>query len=258
MKVLFIHQNFPGQFAHLAPALAGQGHDVVAFRMQKPPLTEWQGVGTIAYQVERGTTPNVHPWVSEFETQTIRAEAVFRAALKLRAEGFVPDVIIAHPGWGESLFLKDVWPGTKLGAYCEFFYHARGVDVGFDQEFQPDEGELCRVRLKNINNLLLFEVGDAGLSPTYWQASTFPEPFRNAITVVHDGIDTDAITPDPNASITLNGQVKLTRADEIITFANRNLEPYRGYHIFMRALPEILERRPETRVLIVGGEGGSY
>lgn len=260
MRVLFVHQNFPGQFKFLAPALATDlKNTVMAMTMQKVNATEWQGIQLVPYSASRGTTPNVHPWVSDFETKTIRSEACFRAALQLKAQGFVPDVLIAHPGWGESLFLKDVWPKAKLGIYCEFFYHPEGADVGFDPEFPPkDVGDACRLRLKNINNLLHFEVADAGISPTHWQASTFPEPFRSKITVVHDGIDTDAVVPSANVSLTLNGNLTFTKQDEVITFVNRNLEPYRGYHIFMRALPEMLKRRPNARVLIVGGDDVSY
>lgn len=259
MNILFIHQNFPGQFKFLAPALAAQGHNVVAMTMQKVNATEWQGVKLAPYSASRSTTPNVHPWVSDFETKVIRGEAAFRAALALRDSGFIPDVIVAHSGWGESLFLKDVWPQAKLGIYCEFYYHPEGVDVGFDPEFpSKDEGEVCRLRLKNLNNLLHFEVADAGISPTYWQASTFPEPFRSKITVVHDGIDTETVAPNPNVSLTLNGSITLTKADEVITFVNRNLEQYRGYHIFMRTLPEILRQRPRARVLVVGGDDVSY
>ncbi len=259
MKILFIHQNFPGQFKFLAPALVKQGHTVVAMTMQKTEAKEWQGVRLAPYTATRGTTPKVHPWISDFETKTIRAEACFRAALRLRAEGLNPDLIVSHHGWGESLFLKDVWPQAKLAIYCEFYYHPRGADVGFDPEFPAeDAGEVCRLRLKNLNNLLHFEVADAAISPTHWQASTFPEPFRSKITVVHDGIDTEAVAPNLAVTLTLNGNIKLTRADEVITFVNRNLEPYRGYHIFMRALPELLKRRPQARVLIVGADDVSY
>ena len=259
MNILFIHQNFPGQFKFLAPALVKQGHTVVAMTMQKTEAKEWQGVRLAPYTATRGTTPKVHPWISDFETKTIRAEACFRAALRIRAEGLNPDLIVSHHGWGESLFLKDVWPQAKLAIYCEFYYHPRGADVGFDPEFPAeDAGEVCRLRLKNLNNLLHFEVADAAISPTHWQASTFPEPFRSKITVVHDGIDTEAVAPNPAVSLTLNGNIKLTRADEVITFVNRNLEPYRGYHIFMRTLPELFKRRPQARVLIVGADDVSY
>lgn len=259
MKILCIHQNFPGQFKHLAPALVAAGHEVVAFTLQANQPAVWKGVRLVGYKVGRGTTPNMHPWVSDFETKTIRGEAFFRAALQVKAAGFSPEVVLAHHGWGESLFVKEVWPQAKLAIYCEFFYHAHGADVGFDPEFPPqDVGEPCRLRLKNVNNLLHFEVAEAGISPTHWQASTFPEPFRSKITVVHDGIDTAVAAPNPKVSLTLNNSLTLTKNDEVITFVNRNLEPYRGYHSFMRALPAIMRARPHAQVLIVGGDGVSY
>ncbi|CAN7709847.1 glycosyltransferase [Pseudoduganella sp. LjRoot289] len=260
MRVLFIHQNFPGQFKHLAPLLAADpANEVLAFSLMTNAPDSYQGVRIIRYGVARGSTTGVHPWVQDFETKAIRAEAAFRAALALRETGFVPDVIIAHPGWGESLFLKEVWPKAKLGIYCEFFYHTEGADLGFDPEFlSTDPGDPCRLRLKNLNNLLHFETASAGISPTEWQASTFPEPFRSKITVVHDGIDTDAIAPDPSVRLTFSDGSALTRADEVITFVNRNLEPYRGYHVFMRALPELLKRRPNVHILMVGGDDVSY
>ena len=263
MNILFIHQNFPGQFKFLAPALVKMGHHVVAMTMQKIEAVAWQGVQIVPYTSTKSSTPRIHPWVGDFETKTIRAEACFRAALEMKTDGFTPEIIVAHHGWGESLFLKEVWPLAKLGIYCEFFSQSHGTDVNFDPEFpSPDPGEACRVQLKNLNNLLHFEVADAGISPTHWQASTFPEPFKNQITVIHDGIDTNAVAPNPAVSLTLkkaNGEdLVLTRNDEVITFVNRNLEPYRGYHTFMRALPDLLRQKPNARVLMVGGDDVSY
>jgi len=263
MNLLLIHQNFPGQFKHLAPALVLDGHRVMAMPLTAGAATPWEGVERRPYQVARGSSREVHPWVKDFETKTIRAEACFRAALSLRKEGFQPDAIVAHHGWGESLFLKEVWPRAKLGVYCEFFYRSIGADSGFDPEFPAtDPGDVCRLRLKNLNNLLHFEIADAGISPTHWQASTFPEPFRSRISVVHDGIDTDTLKPDHGVQLTLTTgagqQLILTRRDEVVTFVNRNLEPYRGFHTFMRALPDLLRRRPHACVLIVGGNQVSY
>lgn len=260
MNILFIHQNFPGQFKHLAPALAADpANTVVALTLQKVQVTEWQKVKLAPYQVGRGSTPNIHPWSSDFESKLIRGEACFRAALRLKEQGFTPDVIIAHHGWGESLFIKEVWPKARLGIYCEFYYHAEGADSNFDPEFANHEpGEACRLRVKNLNNLMHFETADAAIAPTRWQASLFPEPFQQRISVIHDGIDTARLIPNRQASLTLDDQTVLTCDDEIITFVNRNLEPYRGYHIFMRALPELLQRRPRARVLIVGGDSVSY
>ena len=264
MRILFIHQNFPGQFKHLAPALAARGDDVHALTINnKAEAGQWQGVTLHSYAPQRGSTAGMHPWVSDLETKVIRGEACFRAAQALRDGGFVPDVIIAHPGWGESLFLKQVWPQARLGLYAEFHYNAEGGDVGFDPEFPvaDPEADACRLRLKNINTQLHAEVADAAISPTHWQASTFPQPFRDRITVVHDGIDTDVIRPNAQATLTLKSRGRdlvLTRDHEIVTFVNRNLEPYRGYHTFMRALPALLAARPNARVLIVGGDDVSY
>jgi glycosyltransferase involved in cell wall biosynthesis len=269
MNILLIHQNFPGQFKFLAPALVREGHKVVAMTMQKVTVdhtgtAQWQGVQVLPYKATQGTTPKTHPWVTDFETKMIRGEACFRAALKLKQWGFVPDVIVAHHGWGESVFLKEVWPLARMGIYCEFYYNPQGSDVGFDPEFpvKDPEGDACRLRLKNLNNLLHFDVAQAGISPTQWQASTFPEPFRSRISVIHDGIDTNAVCPNPAVSMTIKGRngnsIALTRQGEVITFVNRNLEPYRGYHVFMRALPELLKRRPNARVLLVGANDVSY
>jgi len=263
MVILFVHQNFPGQFKHLAPALVKRGHKVLALTIKDAPPIDWMGVRVIPYMPARGSTANIHPWVVDIETKIIRAEAAFRAAVALRGQGLRPDLIVAHPGWGESLFLKDVWPEAKLAIYCEFFYHPTGADVGFDPEFSTiDLSEVCRLRLKNLNNEMHFQVADAALSPTQWQASTFPEPFRSKITVVHDGINTRQLKPEPRpAFLPAAGQALGLAIDPdrpVVTFVNRNLEPYRGYHSFMRALPRILLENPRAAVFIVGADGVSY
>lgn len=257
MRILFVHQNFPGQFKHLAPAMGQQGHEVVALGINAaPPLPD---VKHIRYTPQRGSGKDTHPWVRDIETKVIRGEAAFHAAQQLKTQGFTPDVIVAHPGWGESLFMKDVWPQARLGLYAEFFYKEQGADVGFDTEFTPLQNtEACRIHTKNINNLMHFDLADAALSPTHWQASTYPAPFRRKITVAHDGIDTQALKPESKAFITLNKSLRIEAGDELITFVNRNLEPYRGFHIFMRALPRLLRERPQARVVIVGDNGVSY
>ena len=258
MKILFVHQNFPGQFKFLAPALVAQGHQVHAMLMNEVSISQWQGVHLVPYRAARGSSRSIHPWVADFETKTIRAEANFRKAIDLKNTGYSPDVIIVHPGWGESLFLKEVWPAAKLSIYCEFFYHAHGADLGFDAEFaDSDIATPCRIRLKNLNNLMHFDLADAGLSPTKWQASTYPEGFRKKITVVHDGIDTVTLQPNPDATFELD-TYKLTKQDEVITYVSRNLEPYRGFHVFMRALPALLKARPHAQIIVVGGDDVSY
>lgn len=257
MNILFVHQNFPAQFKHLAPALVELGHEVKALAINSNPVP--LGVEVVHYKLLRKNTPGIHPWLLDMESKVIRAEAAFYTALKMRDEGFNPDVIIAHPGWGEALFLNDVWPEARLGLYAEFYYQANKNEIGFDPEFsQPHVSEASRLRLKNANHDLQFALADALLSPTAFQASTFPPSLQQKITVAHDGIDTHLLKPTANAELRLNNTTTLNQHSEIITFVNRNLEPLRGYHIFMRALPEILRQRPNARVIIVGGDEVSY
>jgi len=260
MKILFIHQNFPGQYKHLAPALAAQGHQCVALTLRVKEATTWQGVRVLPYGIKRRQGQGIHPWVQDFDTKVIRAEACFAAALTLRDQGFTPDIIVAHPGWGESMFLRDVWPTARIGLYCELYHLSGPEHVGFDPEFQQKKGEAekLRIRLKNLNNLVHFPVADLGLSPTRFQAGTFPPEWREKISVIHDGINTDMLVRNDAARFDLPDGSFVTREDEVITFVNRNLEPYRGYHIFMRALPRLLKERPKAKVLIVGGDEVSY
>jgi glycosyltransferase involved in cell wall biosynthesis len=260
MQILFIHANFPSQFKHLAPALAADPQNVVmALTMQKDPPADWEGVRQLGYYPKRGPSPATHSWGSDFETKMICGEACMRAAQALKEEGFMPDVIIAHPGRGESLFLKQVWPNAKLAIYCDFFHQAEGGDYDFDPEFpKTNMDENCHQSLRNTNNLLHMHIADAGISPTYYQANAYPEPFRSKITVSNLGIDTDKIAPNPNIVLNNNGKFALQNGDEVITFVNRNLEPFRGFHIFMRALPQLLKRRPHAHVLMVGADDVGY
>lgn len=260
MKILLIHQNFPGQYKHLAPALVRLGHEVVALTCKVKEPQTWQGVRIVPYSIQGASTPNVHPWLADFETKLLRATSCYRGAKGLKSQGFTPDVICAHHGWGESMFLKDIWPEARLGLYCELYHLTEHPFLNFDPEFpsKSPEADILRIRMKNLNNRLHEEVMDAGISPTRFQASTFPEHWQSRITVAHDGIDTEVVRPNPGASLQIDDQLTLTRDDEVITFINRNLEPYRGYHIFMRALPEILKKRPNAHVVILGGDETSY
>ncbi|MEL6648921.1 MAG: glycosyltransferase, partial [Pseudomonadota bacterium] len=203
---------------------------------------------------------NTHPWVVDFDTKVTRAHACFSAARELRAQGFDPDLILAHPGWGEPMFLKDVWPKARMGIYCELYHLTDYPHAGYDPEFQSGDAleAALRIRMKNVHNHIHFDAADAGISPTKFQADTFPAPFRDQITVCHDGINTQVSRPNPDVTLQLQKHGQLSRENEIITFVNRNLEPYRGYHIFMRALPRLLRERPDATVLIVGGNDVSY
>jgi glycosyltransferase involved in cell wall biosynthesis len=188
-----------------------------------------------------------------------RAEQVLYALTSLLSSGFVPDVIVAHPGWGETLPLRTIFPRARIILYCEFFYGTEGRDVGFDPEFPQTgaDGDVA-LHLKNATTLLALAECDVGLSPTLWQRSTFPEIYQPRIKVIHEGVDTEALKPEAEVGLRLPIGRTLRREDEVVTFVARNLEPLRGYHIFMRALPRILKERPRAQVLVIGEDRTYY
>ena len=257
MKVLFVHQNCPGQFRHLAPHLAADPANVVRFLTQ-PGKPRPQGVEVIEYEPHRKVTPKIHPYLASTEAAVLNGQGVARAAIALDESGFRPDIMIGNAGWGETLFLKDIWPDAPLLQMAEFYYRARGSDVGFDPEFDGGRDSILRARARAGPHLLAIEAADAAYAPTEWQRRQFPKAYRDKIRVIHDGIDCNRARPNPSAAFALPDGRVLSRNDEVLTYVARNLEPYRGFHSFMRALPAVLDSRPEAQVVIVGGDEVSY
>ncbi len=260
MDVVFIHNNFPGQFVHTAAALARRP-GVRVFAVGGPTAKMGPGISLAAYRLPQNPPRAGHPLAERFVTDIVRGELAASAMQKLKQEAKVdPALVVGHSGWGETLFARDMFPNAKHLVYSEFFYNHSGSDVGFDPEF-PEAGlrGAFRVRTKNAGMLTSLASADLGLSPTEWQKRQHPAMLWDRIRVIHDGVDTVAASPEPNARFEIPGTGRTLRPrDEVITFVNRQLEPYRGYHIFMRALPEIMRRRPNAEVLIVGGDGVSY
>jgi glycosyltransferase involved in cell wall biosynthesis len=260
MQVLFIHQNFPGQYRHLAAAMAARGDQVHA--IAGPGARGLPSIPLHRYDpMPAKGVPDCHPWVADLQTKSLRAEAVARLIDQLvQSKQLRPDLVVGHPGWGELLGIKDVLPGVPVLHQVEFVYQLQGGDVGFDPELgTPGWTEQTRLRLRRAPQLLAFHDLDWGLSPTRWQASTVPEPFRERVSVIHEGIDTDVIAPRPGSQIHLKrAGVTFRPGDEVVSFVSRQLEPYRGFHRFMRALPALQARRPRAHVVIVGGDGVSY
>lgn len=258
MKLLFVHQNFPGQFKHFVRFCQASGHEVVGLGAGQ--VAGVDGMRVFSYTLGRGNAPGVHAWAQEFESKVIRGEACALALQRLKSTGFEPDVIFAHPGWGEALFVKAVFPRAKLVCLMEYYYRLEGQDMGFDPEFPVMSLEdQARLASKNANLLLAMEAMDYGVSPTPWQASTLPTWVGDKLWLIHEGIDTTLCKPNVSARIALPDRgVEIRPGDEVLTFVARNLEPVRGYHVFMRALPEIMARRPNVKVFIVGGDGVSY
>jgi glycosyltransferase involved in cell wall biosynthesis len=248
MKLLFVHQNFPGQDRHLAAHYAAQKGNLVV------------GIGEKANVLRQGRIPGVQllgythtekQHADRFTAPALKAiergKQVAGGALQLKRQGFYPDVIFTHIGWGEALFLKAVFPKARVLLYCEFFYRARGGDMGFDPEYPPNAEKILRLRVMNAPLLMSLDASDWGMAPTRWQQKQFSPAHAARMSVIHDGIDTDLVLPP-----------KELPKEELITYVARNLEPYRGFHIFMRAIPEIQKRRPNARIVIVGGDEVSY
>ncbi len=258
MKILFVHNNFPGQYRHLAGALARDRNNEL-FAVGSSTARPFEGVRLLKYDMRNVDVSGSHPFARRFELESNRAEHVLYALSSLAETGFRPEVILAHPGWGETLPLRAVFPAAQIMLYCEFFYGKEGRDVGFDPEFPAigADGEIA-LRLKNAATLLALTELDICVSPTAWQRSTFPAEYRRKIQTIHDGIDVDQIKPNPEAVFRLPSGRRLRRSDEVVTFVARNLEPLRGYHVFMRALPRILAKRPRAQIVVIGGDGVSY
>ena len=262
-ELLFIHQGFPGQYKHIIDKLAQQpGIRITGLGIEAPkPIPK--AVRYIRYGIDRGTTPEIHPLASEIETKIIRASACARALEKLKQSGYQPSIICAHPGWGECMFVKDVYPHVPLLTYQEFFYRPIGSDLDFDPEFRkPSTTEvLARSRMKNLHLLSCLESSDWGVTPTRFQYSHFPAFAQSRISVIHDGIDLtriDAIQAPQTIQVAATGQ-PIDPSKPVVTFVNRTIEPYRGAHTFIRSIPHLQQLCPDAQVVIVGsGQGASY
>ncbi len=267
-NILFMHQNFPGQYRHLAPALNNnKNFEVSALSINKNDVPN---IKQHFYSLSTGNNEKTHRLALEFEAKMIRAEAATLRCIELKKDGLNPNVIISHPGWGETLFIKEVWPEAKIMNYFEFYYNTSDSDVDFDKvdglDVDKDFDMYSKLIARNQPLLMSYLESDALIAPTKFQASVAPEFIKKNIHVIHDGVDTNLLKPYKDAFVTMTKneglaekEIKLTKKDKIITFVNRTLEPYRGYHIFMRSLPKILEKHPDAYVLIIGGkEGVSY
>jgi glycosyltransferase involved in cell wall biosynthesis len=259
VRFLFVHQNFPGQYLHLVRHLTATGRHEVVF-ITEPNQNQIPAVRKVPYRRPTAGGQAVHQDARDFDMAARRAEAVAVAARHLRQLGFTPDLILGHHGWGELLSLPDVWPDAPLLGYLEFFYRLQGADVNFDPEFPMRAEEFPRVRAKNAVNLMALSLGKHGQTPTEWQLSTYPGWAQPQINVVREGANLEICRPDPQARrkrLEIGGMA-ISPRDKLVTYVSRDLEPYRGFHTVMRALPRLLAARPEVKVVLVGGDGVSY
>ena len=259
MRILFVHQNFPGQYRELFQWLVAQGDHEIVFLTQRKDVARIEGARIVRYAPHHTPAESAYAATKYWEECCGNGLGAAFAARQLDANGFRPDVIIGHVGWGELTFLKQVWADVPILGFFEYFFLARGGSVGFDPEFPASDHAPFLMHARNAVNFANIHTVDLGQSPTLFQRDTFPESFHPKIYVEHDGIRTDRLVPDASASVPLGRLGRpATRDDEIFTYMARNMEPTRGFHKFMRALPGILEARPAARALIIGGNDVSY
>lgn len=258
MNVLFVHNNFPGQFSRMARALARDpANRVAAIGAEK--ASDVPGIEVRRYRTPEKNSQDAHPFARRFESECRRAERVLFVASALKSSGFEPDTIVVHCGWGENIALKSLFPRARLVVYFEYFYRGEGQDVHFEPTYGTFGADgLARVHCNNVSTLLALAECDAGISPTEWQRSTYPAEFQTKIRAIHEGIDTEVARPDRRARFELPGGRVLTREDEVVTYTTRGFEPLRGFGTLAHALPKILKERPHAEIVIVGNDRSPY
>lgn len=259
MNILFVHQNMPGQYRELLMWLVAQGGHRIVFLTQRKDAPQIAGVTTRIYATHHKAPDKAYGLSKVWEEATGAGFGAAMAARELDRDGFRPDLILGHTGWGELLFMKQIWPDVPILGFFEYFYNATGGLVGFDPDEPVSDHMPFLMEARNAVPYAAIQHVDLGHVPTEWQKQTFPASFHDKFYTCHDGIRTDRLGPDPDVSLNLGRLDRpLTRQDEVFTYLARNLEHARGFHVFMAALPKILAARPQARVLVVGGDDVSY
>ena len=256
MKILFLHRNFPGQFRYLAPYLAKDSNNEVVF-ITNAHNGQIPGVKKYEYNLKREVPANCHRYLRFYEECIIHGQSSAEIALQLKNSGFYPDIIYGHT-WGQTLFMKDVFPKSKLVGYFEWFFNSENSYLDFgNREVNIDER--AKYRIDNSQLYVDLNICDAGLCPTNYQVKQFPLLYRDKIKVLHDGIDTDFCIRKDDASLKIpDKNIILTKNDEVLTYGTRGMDPYRGFPEFMRAVEILQKKRPNMHVIISGKDRVCY
>jgi glycosyltransferase involved in cell wall biosynthesis len=258
MRFLLTHPNFPSQLRSVAQVLAANPNNDVRF-LTTTAAGELPGVKKILYQPKRQPSPQTHHYLRSYEQAILHGQAAYMACMEAKKDGFVPDLIFGHAGWGPTLFLKDAFPRTPMGLNFEWFYHAHGTDCDFDPADPINADDEARIRTKNATLLADLAACDGGVCPTRFQYDQFPSHLRSNLIICHEGIDTNFFKPNPGGKMVLaDGKLDLSGVNEIVTYATRGMEPYRGFPQFIEAAHLLLKERPNAHVVIAGDDRVAY
>jgi glycosyltransferase involved in cell wall biosynthesis len=254
MHVLFVHQNFPAQFGHIAAHLI-QRHNFRCTFVNEKRAGRVGEIECVQYRVEGGATVHNHYCTRTFENTTRHAVGVYEA-VKARPD-LKPDLIVGHSGFGSTLFLRELFPDVPIINYFEYFYRTRYSDMDFRKDFPPQPIDFLRARNRNAMVLLDLDNCDAGYSPTEYQRGLFPREYQGKLRTIFDGVDTAIWKPTPNLPREVNGY-KIPDGMKVVTYATRGMESMRGFDVFMRAARRLCDRRKDVIFLIAGQDKVCY
>lgn len=267
MKVLFVHNNFPAQFVHMARVLVQQGHDVRFLAEYVSDRTFVEGLQPLQLPVPPIENSTDAARLAYLRCQK-RSDVFGNAFMTLRKSGFSPDVIIDHPGWGATLYAADMFPRAARLCYFEWFFTQDTQTHFTGHNFTADPALFATLRQRNLFLLNALHDADWGIVPTQWQCRQIPTNYHYKLQILHDGIDTGYFCPAPDAPradtpLLLRDTQGTVLADipagaEVVTFTTRGLEPSRGFPQWYAALPQVLAARPLCHALIIADDKVCY
>lgn len=253
MHVLFVHQNFPAQFGHVARALIRQ-HGFRCTFVTNRPAGEVEGIRVLHYDPQGGATQRTHYFTRTFENAVAHAHGVFEACR--REPDLRPDLVVGHSGFGSTLFLRELYDCPIIN-YFEYYYRPHGSDLDFRDDYPPLPQDFLRSYCRNAMLLLDLQNCDAGYAPTQWQKSRLPVEYADKIEVIFDGVDRTIWRRHENLPRSLGGYTA-PEDTRIVTYVSRGFETMRGFDIFMKVAKRIYEQYPNVLFAVVGEDRVAY
>jgi glycosyltransferase involved in cell wall biosynthesis len=269
-KIVIVHPGFPGQFGHIAQEWSKRpgwdvriitangrilANDPIERRLENHGWS-WDNIYGYDYQPEKiRFGENKEMW--QLEINLLHSKGTASVLQDFKEEGWIPDVILAHPGWLSTMRAKDILPDTTLVHFCEHMELWQppkpGVErgsIGFDADFPPKDTDFYKIHLDYLQRLHMLNLCDQGVSPLTWQKQLHPKEYWSKIDVIHEGVDTGSYEPFDITDV--------PPGTPVVSFTARSLEPSRGFHRFMQAAAMVLNSNPDVHFFITGSERATY